>query len=132
MTGPDLSPRPPAVSFGSVPGAPPPGRVLCRLDDIECGASRVFEFFEGQARFEMFVHRTRDTVVAYVNRCPHAGTPLDWRPGVFLDATGSEFQCATHGARFRIADGLCVHGPCAGKWLTPVRIRIADGVLYTQ
>jgi nitrite reductase/ring-hydroxylating ferredoxin subunit len=69
-------------------------------------------------------------VVAYENVCPHAGSPLDWLPDRFLDVDRRRILCATHGALFRIADGHCIGGPCAGKSLTPVLIRIADGAIY--
>lgn len=60
-------------------------------------------------------------VVAYLNRCPHVGTPLNLFPDAFLDPTTQQFlHCATHGALFLPTDGLCVHGPCVGKHLTPI------------
>jgi len=39
------------------------------------------------------------------------------------------FQCSTHGARFRIADGYCVAGPCRGERLSAVAVRVEDGVV---
>lgn len=77
----------------------------------------------------MFVHRTGGRVVAYENHCPHAGHPLDWTPGQFLDPTGTLFQCASHRARFRIVDGVCVAGPCPGRRLTAVPVRVEDGII---
>jgi nitrite reductase/ring-hydroxylating ferredoxin subunit len=77
----------------------------------------------------MFIHRHGGAVVVYANQCPHAGHPLDWTPGRFLDPTGEMFQCASHRARFRIEDGVCVAGPCPGRSLTPVKIEIEDGVI---
>ena len=32
--------------------------------------------------------------------------------------------CATHGARFRMGDGHCIHGPCIGKALVAVAVRL--------
>lgn len=129
----DLSgtqPKPGAVSLTGGPANLEPGTPLCALTDIAAGASRVFTFSDADGRrLEIFVHRVGSDAVAYVNRCPHAGHPLDWTPGQFLDLTGSLFQCASHGARFRLEDGLCVAGPCPGRYLTPVRIEIADGLI---
>ena len=62
----------------------------------------------------------------YHNRCPHRGTPLDWQPGQFLDREGAHLVCATHGALFRLADGFCVAGPCAGDALSPLPTRVED------
>lgn len=60
---------------------------------------------------------------AYVNRCPHAGTPLDWWPNEFLTEDGLHLICATHGAVFLPESGLCVAGPCPGAGLEPLRVR---------
>jgi nitrite reductase/ring-hydroxylating ferredoxin subunit len=59
---------------------------------------------------------------AYVNRCPHAGTPLDCWPNEFLTEDGRHLICATHGAVFDPATGTCVDGPCAGASLAPLAI----------
>ncbi|MCI0431008.1 MAG: Rieske 2Fe-2S domain-containing protein [Rhodospirillales bacterium] len=64
---------------------------------------------------------------AFVNSCPHTGTPLDWVPDRFIAPDGEHFLCATHGALFRIADGVCIADPCVGARLSPVEIGIEDG-----
>jgi nitrite reductase/ring-hydroxylating ferredoxin subunit len=98
------------------------GRFLCRLADIPEGGGKGFWFGEDIARFGVFLIRRGDTAWAYVNSCPHRGTPLDWLPDRFLDRDGRHILCATHGALFRIADGFCLSGPCAGARLRPVEI----------
>ncbi len=108
-------------------GAPPAGTVLCRADELAPQQGRAFCFGTGPERFEMFLQRHGNAIVAYVNSCPHAGWPLDWRPGHFLGPSGNELLCANHGARFRIADGLCVAGPCRGARLVPVPINFDAG-----
>lgn len=127
----DYSRRPP-LSFARIPGAPAPGSVLFALEELADNDCRVLEYRDGDKIFELFVHRMGDSVVSYRNRCPHAGTPLDWVPGQFLDATGSEFQCATHGARFRKTDGFCTHGPCAGAFLQSVQVRVENGMVLAD
>ncbi len=54
---------------------------------------------------------------AYVNRCPHAGTPLDLWPNEFLSEDGQHLVCATHGAIFGPDTGACLEGPCPGARL---------------
>jgi len=54
---------------------------------------------------------------AYVNRCPHAGTPLDWWPNEFWTEDGRHLICATHGAVFAPDSGICLEGPCPGARL---------------
>ena len=42
----------------------------------------------------------------------------------FLSFERKHILCATHGALFRIDDGHCFQGPCVGKSLIPVAIKI--------
>jgi len=101
--------------------------VLCRFDDLADRSGKGFGFGSGGRRFEMFVVRRDGRVYGYVNVCPHAGTPLDWTPDLFLTRDKANLLCATHGARFRIEDGFCVAGPCPGASLTPVPVAVENG-----
>lgn len=101
--------------------------ILCRLADLAPGETRGFTIGTGDGRREIFLYRRGDSVVAYVNSCPHVGTPLDWVPDRFLAPDGRHFLCATHGALFRPEDGYCVAGPCAGRSLEPVPVRLEGG-----
>ena len=59
------------------------------------------------------------TLRRWRNACPHTGGPLA-PPGVLpLSRDGAHLVCQTHGALFRVEDGFCVAGPCAGAWLRP-------------
>lgn len=60
---------------------------------------------------------------AYVNRCPHVGTPLDLWPNEFFTDDGRALVCATHGAIYEPATGRCTAGPCAGDALTALPVR---------
>ena len=100
--------------------------ILCRLDEIALPGSRGFSLGAGARRREIFVVRGAEGVWAYENSCPHTGGMLDWVPDQFLSYERTHILCATHGAQFRIDDGHCVHGPCLGKSLVPVAIRL-DG-----
>ena len=99
--------------------------MLCRLDEIDDGGSAGFEI----DRTLILAVRRGDAVHAYVNSCPHVGTPLDMWPGRFLTKDGKYILCATHGALFEIEDGKCVAGPCVGQGLTPVETRLRDGLV---
>ena len=97
--------------------------VLCRLDAIEDGEGKGFALPDGR---EIFVVRDGTSVYGYLNSCPHQGTPLDWTPDRFISADSGLILCATHGAQFEIADGVCVSGPCEGDRLTAVSVAV-DG-----
>jgi nitrite reductase/ring-hydroxylating ferredoxin subunit len=103
-------------------------RALCRLEELPVGTSRRFPPAAGGFA-GLFAVRQDDAVRVYVNACPHLGLPLDWTPHRFLSADGSRIVCATHGAEFSIADGLCLQGPCRGECLEAVTIQIKDGIL---
>lgn len=110
--------------------ATPNPRRLCRLSDIADGGSQRFTAdVDGSPQALMAVRRDR-RVFVYVNACPHIGAPLDFLPGRFLNSEGTHILCANHGALFRIEDGLCVHGPCAGKALQAIPAAVSgDDVL---
>ena len=103
-------------------------RPLGRLDDIPDGVAKGFGPVPGGFT-GLFVVRQGATVRCFVNACPHLGSPLDWTPDRFLSADGSRIVCATHGAEFRIDDGLCLRGPCLGGRLEAVMIQVNDGLL---
>lgn len=98
---------------------------LCPLSDIADGGSAGFTV----GKTMVMVIRRGDDAFVYVNSCPHIGSPLDFTPGRFLDAAGKYILCSTHGALFRIDDGFCVSGPCAGGRLTRIKAAVRDGVI---
>lgn len=114
------------------------GTALCRLDEIEDGEGRGFEIGEGSEALSLFVVREGEAAYAYVNACPHQGTPLDWggfdgSGGCFVSEASGNILCATHGAEFRLEDGHCLIGPCLGAGLQPAEIsREPDGLLRFQ
>lgn len=103
-------------------------RVLCRVDEIADGAARGFAASPGGFT-GLFAVRRGDAVAVYVNACPHVGVPLDLLPDRFLSADGGLIVCSTHGALFRIEDGLCVDGPCEGQSLEAVPVTLRDGLV---
>ena len=106
-------------------------RALCRLDDIpDCGSKG---FPPPPGGFTgLFAVRRGNAVHVYVNSCPHIGTPLDWLPDRFFDRSGEHLLCGTHGALFRPEDGECVRGPCFGRRLAPVPMRVIAGEIVAE
>ncbi|MBL8277353.1 MAG: Rieske 2Fe-2S domain-containing protein [Pelomonas sp.] len=98
--------------------------LLCRLDSLPAQGARGFDPL-GQGTDTVFIVRKPDLLRAYLNRCPHYGdTPLPWRKDHYLDAAGEAIVCAAHGARFDLATGVCVLGPCLGQSLTAVPLEL--------
>lgn len=61
---------------------------------------------------------------AYLNRCKHLPVPLDGGSRDFFDSTGVYLICGTHGALYERGTGFCIAGPCRGKALTPIDLRV--------
>ncbi len=112
------------------PARPQAGAFLCALADLPDPGSRGFLYRAGESLFLGFLVRREGAVRGYVDHCPHAGMPLALMPNRYLTREGDLIVCSSHGALFRITDGLCVGGPCAGKSLTPWPVTVADGALY--
>jgi naringenin degradation protein FdeD len=104
-------------------------RRLCAESEIKEGEGRGFVFGSGTEREAIFVIRWQGALIGYRNSCPHVGTPLDWPEHRFFDADGEYLMCGTHGAVFRPEDGQCIDGPCKGRVLTRVAIKIEEGAI---
>jgi nitrite reductase/ring-hydroxylating ferredoxin subunit len=102
-------------------------KALLPLGDLPDGGLREVEAeVEGVAE-SLILHRSGDTVRAWLNICPHAGRRLDWAPGKFLLSKDGLLVCAAHGASFELSAGSCVAGPCRGDALRTVAVAIVDG-----
>lgn len=106
------------------------GTRLCALDDIPDGGGNGFTVEKGGGKYLYMAIRREGRVLVYFNSCPHTGGPLDFKPGQFLSLDRSHILCSTHGALFRIEDGRCVSGPCAGEGLKAVDSVVRDGAVY--
>lgn len=106
--------------------------VVARLDDIEDPGCREFTVGKGDWPFKGFIVRQGDKVFAYENVCRHAGHPLNWTPDDFLTPDGRQLICASHGAIYEIDTGLCVAGPCQGKKLNRVDVRVRGGEVVVR
>jgi nitrite reductase/ring-hydroxylating ferredoxin subunit len=102
-------------------------RFICEVNDLADPGSRAFKLGTGDWPLKGFVVRKGDEVFAYVNRCPHAGHPLNWQPHQFLTQDHTHLLCTSHGARFEINTAHCVLGPCAGKALQALRVQVVNG-----
>ena len=109
------------------PAAPPSGTRLCALAEIADPGAKGFSFRVEDRLFAGFLVRSAGRLRAYVDQCPHAGLPLAMVPDRFLTREGDLILCSAHGAMFRIEDGLCLAGPCAGRALAVWPVRVEDG-----
>ncbi len=106
-------------------------RLICESAALPEGGKGVrFALAREKGDEKGFAVRHGGALCAYVNRCPHLGTELDWQLGEFFEESGLYLVCSTHGAIFEPATGFCVAGPCRGASLEPLQVREHDGHVY--
>jgi nitrite reductase/ring-hydroxylating ferredoxin subunit len=106
-------------------------QLLCRADElVERGRAVGFDVLLWRQPVRAFALRFDGRVVAYINRCAHVPTELDWQPGEFLDADKRYIVCATHGATYAPASGRCLGGPCGAGRLMAVDVSERAGLVY--
>lgn len=103
---------------------------LCPLKDLEIDGSQEFNLTVLDRDIELFAVIKHGKVYAYLNQCPHTGVTLNWQPNQFFDIENCYIQCSTHGALFRIEDGYCIRGPCAGQRLTQLEIATHNDCVF--
>lgn len=108
-----------------------PGENVCASTQLQDGGTGVrFLVAHNGSLFPAFAVRHAGRPVAYLNRCAHKLVELDWQEGEFFDAEKRYLVCATHGALYDPASGICVGGPCRGARLTPVPLHEIDGAVW--
>ena len=110
---------------------PPPGERLCALAEIIEPGARGFRFRDGDRLFAGVVIRHGGRVRGYVDSCPHAGWTLSMFDDRYFTRDGRHLLCSGHAALFRPEDGECVAGPCTGDRLTPWKIAVLGGEIFT-
>jgi len=113
------------------PAAPPPGTRLCAVSELADPGARGFRFRVGEALFAAFLVREGPEVRGWIDSCPHNGWPLAVMDDLYLTRAGDRILCAAHGAVFRLGDGVCTAGPCAGEALTPWPVTVRAGWVET-
>lgn len=104
---------------------------LCASSALaERGAGVVWDLLLWRQPARAFALRIDGRVVAYVNRCVHVPTELDWQPGEFLDAERRHIVCSIHGATYDSGSGRCLGGPCGRGRLMPVATLEAEGQVF--
>ncbi|MFK8050461.1 MAG: Rieske (2Fe-2S) protein [Halioglobus sp.] len=104
---------------------------LCHIDDLYERRARGFDPFD-RGQPSLFVVKKDSLLYAYRDLCPHYGdTRLPWKKNEYLDKAGDVIVCAGHGARFDIASGNCISGPCLGQSLAAVRLHVSKDGLVT-
>ena len=106
--------------------------VVCRADALGENQTAKFRIGSDKDRREGFVIRHRGDLHAWRNECRHIPMTMDWVENRFLSRDGCWIQCATHGARYEIATGLCVAGPPTGERLHRLPVTVEGGDIVVR
>lgn len=101
--------------------------VVCKAAALGDKQTVKFAFGRGKHAKEGFVIALAGRLYAYRNECRHIPMTMDWVDNRFLSRDRRFLQCATHGALYEIATGLCVAGPPAGEHLHSLPVAVEDG-----
>ncbi len=112
------------------PAAVAPVRLCASAELPERGRAHLFEVMHFREKLRAFALRFDGRVVAYLNRCLHVPTEMDWQPGEFLDADREFIICSIHGASYAPQDGRCAGGPCGRGRLTALEVIEREGEVY--
>ncbi|HTS54020.1 MAG TPA: Rieske 2Fe-2S domain-containing protein [Burkholderiales bacterium] len=106
-------------------------RLICDSAILQEGGKGVRFIVERQGESQpAFAIRHQGAVYAYLNRCAHIATELDWAEGEFFDLTGLYLMCSTHGATYLPNTGRCLRGPCSGRGLARLPVEESGGKVY--
>ncbi|MEO8525632.1 MAG: Rieske 2Fe-2S domain-containing protein [Caldimonas sp.] len=120
--------------MADLPAAAAPAYVpqaLCASAALEeKGRAVLFDVLHYREPARAFALRFEGRVVAYLNRCVHVPTELDWQPGEFLDSGREFILCSIHGAAYEPRSGRCLAGPCGNGRLTVIEVEERDGAVW--
>jgi nitrite reductase/ring-hydroxylating ferredoxin subunit len=107
-------------------------RVVCSLNELRATGCKEFKLGSGEWPLTGFLVKAGAEVHAYVNRCAHQSLPLNYLPDRFLTHDDSMILCTAHGAIFEKSTGYCVSGPCAGRSLLRIPVRVVDDFVLLE
>jgi nitrite reductase/ring-hydroxylating ferredoxin subunit len=103
------------------------GRVISRIEESRPGSVKKFWIVCEKYKIDGLLVNEQGNFHAYVNRCRHMPTPLDFIRERFVSEDGKYLMCYTHGALYEFATGQCVAGPCKGQALYRLPVSIDRG-----
>lgn len=117
--------------MSDTPTTKPDPLPLCSSDELqERGRAHSFDVLQWREPARAFALRFDGQVVAYLNRCAHVPTEMDWQEGEFLDGDKQYIMCSIHGAVYDPLTGRCVTGMCGRMGLTKIEVEERQGQVY--
>jgi len=114
------------------PATPQPqGLELCESEALkERGKALSFDVLQYGQPARAFALRFDGQPVAYLNRCAHVPTEMDWQEGEFLDGDKQYIMCSIHGAVYDPLTGQCVTGMCGRAGLHKIEVQEREGKVF--
>jgi naringenin degradation protein FdeD len=104
----------------------------CAAATVPPGHTATFRLERAGRTVHAFIVNHDGQYRAYINHCPHVGTPLDLWPNEFLTEDRRALICSTHGAVFDPISGRCTAGPCVGDRLTALPLALDGDTLVVR
>ncbi len=102
-------------------------RELCHLSDFK--SDKVLKIALNTKEDVLLVKHHRE-INAFLNRCPHAFAKLDSGYPKLVAMDDYHLLCTMHGAQFNPQTGRCVLGPCKGRYLQSLDIKVEDDLIW--
>ena len=109
----------------------PAGLRIAHADVLADPCALVIELTHGEKRASLLVTKRAGVISVFLNRCPHAGYPLQRADGRVVVQQERYIVCPAHGASFELDTGACAGGPCNGEGLDRVAVTVRDGWIET-
>ena len=106
--------------------------MIAKVDEVRPGSVKKFWLICQKYRIDAFLVNDQGKFFAYVNRCRHMATPLDFVRDEFFSDDHRHLMCYTHGALYEPDTGLCVSGPCKGESLFRLPLTIDRGEVLVE
>ncbi len=103
------------------------GRVIARAEEVTPGSVKKFWLICQKYRIDCFLVNERGSYHAYINRCRHMATPLDFIRNQFHTDERRNLICMMHSAIYEPHSGLCIDGPCKGLSLYRLPVLVDQG-----
>lgn len=93
-------------------------------------SAKAVEVKKNGEEFSAILVRENGKYFAYKNLCQHLPIPLDLNGGDLLTKDRRFLKCSMHGARYELATGICVSGPCEGASL--IQLELTEDSTYLR
>lgn len=98
------------------------------LTDVQPGKVFPVQTLYKERNVTALVVKHEEDIAVYLDLCPHNKIGLS-KTGNYLSDDGQRLICEAHGASFKLDDGSCDRGPCAGDTLASIPYELTDSTV---